>query len=70
MMKENLSDISHQLKTPLSALFMYMEIMEGEPEEPPWCGSFREGPEGTGADTGAHPDALKGGPAGRRGGGL
>lgn len=34
MMKETLSDISHQLKTPLSALFMYMEIMEGEPEEP------------------------------------
>ena len=33
-LRETISDISHQLKTPLSALLMYQEIMEGEPEDP------------------------------------
>ncbi len=30
--KETISDISHQLKTPLAALAMYQEIMEDEPD--------------------------------------
>lgn len=30
-LKNTISDISHQLKTPLAALAMYQEIMEGEP---------------------------------------
>ncbi|GJM74176.1 hypothetical protein HMSSN036_63920 [Paenibacillus macerans] len=29
-LKETMTNISHQLKTPLSALFMYNEIMQGE----------------------------------------
>ncbi len=33
-LREIISNISHQLKTPLSALLMYQEIMEGEPENP------------------------------------
>lgn len=33
-LKDALSDISHQLKTPLAALFMYMEIILGETERP------------------------------------
>ncbi|MDE5931877.1 MAG: HAMP domain-containing histidine kinase, partial [Lachnospiraceae bacterium] len=31
-LKDMISNISHQLKTPLAALDMYMEILEGEPE--------------------------------------
>ena len=31
-LKDTISDISHQLKTPLSALAMYQEIIESEPE--------------------------------------
>lgn len=31
-LKNTISDISHQLKTPLSALMMYQEIIENEPE--------------------------------------
>lgn len=31
-LKSTISDISHQLKTPLSALAMYQEIIEGEPD--------------------------------------
>lgn len=31
-MKDTISDISHQLKTPLAALTMYQEIIESEPE--------------------------------------
>lgn len=31
-LKDTISDISHQLKTPLAALAMYQEIIEGEPE--------------------------------------
>lgn len=31
-LKHTISDISHQLKTPLAALFMYQEIIEEEPE--------------------------------------
>lgn len=31
-LKHTISDISHQLKTPLAALFLYQEIMEKEPE--------------------------------------
>lgn len=33
-MKSTISDISHQLKTPLAALAMYQEIMEEEPDNP------------------------------------
>lgn len=33
-LKDTISDISHQLKTPLAALHMYQEIIEGEPENP------------------------------------
>ena len=33
-LKSTISDISHQLKTPLAALMMYQEILEGEPENP------------------------------------
>ena len=33
-MKATISDISHQLKTPLSALMMYQEIIESEPDNP------------------------------------
>lgn len=33
-LKNTISDISHQLKTPLFALSMYQEIMENEPENP------------------------------------
>lgn len=32
-LKNTISDISHQLKTPLAALFMYQEIMENEPDQ-------------------------------------
>ena len=33
-LKTTISDISHQLKTPLSALYMYQEIIESEPDNP------------------------------------
>ena len=33
-LKSTISDISHQLKTPLAALMMYQEILEGEPGNP------------------------------------
>lgn len=33
-LKNTISHISHQLKTPLSALSMYQEIMENEPDQP------------------------------------
>lgn len=33
-LKNTISDISHQLKTPLAALMMYQEIMESEPDHP------------------------------------
>ena len=33
-LKNAVSDISHQLKTPLAALSMYMEILQEEPEQP------------------------------------
>lgn len=33
-LKATISDISHQLKTPLSALMMYQEIIENEPDNP------------------------------------
>ena len=32
-LKDTISDISHQLKTPLAALTMYQEIIESEPEK-------------------------------------
>lgn len=38
-LKDTISDISHQLKTPLAALNMYTEIISGEPENP---GTVRE----------------------------
>lgn len=31
-LKNTISDISHQLKTPLAALMMYQEIIETEPD--------------------------------------
>ena len=33
-LKNTISDISHQLKTPLSALMIYQEIIENEPDNP------------------------------------
>lgn len=33
-LKDTISDISHQLKTPLAALTMYQEIVESEPDHP------------------------------------
>lgn len=33
-LKDTISNISHQLKTPLSALSLYQEIMENEPDQP------------------------------------
>lgn len=33
-LKNTISDISHQLKTPLAALSMYQEILENEPDNP------------------------------------
>ena len=31
-LKQTISDISHQFKTPLTALLMYKEIIKNEPE--------------------------------------
>ena len=39
-LKDMISDISHQLKTPLAALGMYMEIMEEEIENPEMMKTF------------------------------
>ena len=39
-LKNTISDISHQLKTPLAALSMYQEIMENEPDQPDVIRSF------------------------------
>ena len=41
-LKDTISDISHQLKTPLAALHMYTEIIAGEPEEPETVRVFAE----------------------------
>lgn len=39
-LKNTISDISHQLKTPLAALTMYQEIIAGEPENPDTVKAF------------------------------
>lgn len=39
-LKETISDISHQLKTPLAALSMYQEILEEEPDHPDTVKAF------------------------------
>lgn len=39
-LKRTISDISHQLKTPLAALAMYQEIIEDEPENPDTVRAF------------------------------
>lgn len=39
-LKATISDISHQLKTPLSALMMYQEIIESEPDNPDMVKEF------------------------------
>lgn len=41
-LKDAISDISHQLKTPLSALTMYVEIMREEPDNPETVRAFSE----------------------------
>lgn len=41
-LKNTISDISHQLKTPLAALTMYQEIIGGEPENPDTVRGFAE----------------------------
>ena len=41
-LKNTISDISHQLKTPLAALSMYNEIMTAEPDQPDVIKSFLE----------------------------
>lgn len=41
-LKDMVSDISHQLKTPLSALNMYTEIINGEPDRPEVVRQFSE----------------------------
>lgn len=41
-LKDTISDISHQLKTPLAALQMYTEIMTGEPDNPDTVRIFTE----------------------------
>lgn len=39
-MKDTISDISHQLKTPLAALHMYQEIISEEPDHPETVAAF------------------------------
>lgn len=39
-LKDTISDISHQLKTPLAALELYMEIIMGEPDKPDTVAEF------------------------------
>ncbi len=39
-LRDTISDISHQLKTPLAALTMYQEIIEDEPENPETVKTF------------------------------
>jgi len=39
-LKDTISDISHQLKTPLAALSMYQEILEEEPDNPKTVKNF------------------------------
>ena len=39
-LRDTISDISHQLKTPLAALALYQEIIEGEPDNPAVVGEF------------------------------
>lgn len=39
-LKDTITDISHQLKTPLAALNMYMEIIYGEPDHPETVKNF------------------------------
>lgn len=41
-LKDTISDISHQLKTPLAALHMYTEIISGEPGEEETVRAFAE----------------------------
>ncbi len=41
-LKQIISDISHQLKTPLAALHMYNEIIAGEPDQPGTVTMFSE----------------------------
>ena len=41
-MKSTISDISHQLKTPLAAITMYQEIIADEPENPETVKEFSE----------------------------
>lgn len=41
-LKDTISDISHQLKTPLAALHMYAEIIAGEPDHPDTIKRFSE----------------------------
>lgn len=41
-LKGTISDISHQLKTPLAALTMYQEIIENEPDHPDTVKKFSE----------------------------
>ena len=41
-LKDSISDISHQLKTPLAALTMYTEIIAGEPDNPATVRDFTQ----------------------------
>ena len=41
-LKDMISDISHQIKTPLAALSMYTDIMAAEPDQPDTVRTFAE----------------------------